>query len=59
MLELNPKGSHLSIIHGMTGVYMVDKSSSIANVFEQLRNFSDPCKCFAWFPLKYKKLRLF
>ncbi|XP_063707228.1 uncharacterized protein LOC134836032 [Culicoides brevitarsis] len=42
MLELSPKGSKLSIIHGMTGKYMVKSAPSIANVFEQLKNFTDP-----------------
>lgn len=44
MLQLNPKGSHLSVVHGMTGYFMVNRTDSIANVFEQLRNFTDPCK---------------
>lgn len=43
-LQLNSKGSHLSVVHGMTGQYLVNRSDSMSNAFEQLKNYTDSCK---------------
>jgi len=40
MIDVSSFGSYISIIHGSTGQFLVNRTNSIANLFEQLRNSS-------------------
>ena len=40
MIDVSTFGSYISIIHGSTGRFLVNKTNSIPNLFEQLRNVS-------------------
>ncbi|XP_059616552.1 uncharacterized protein LOC132261668 [Phlebotomus argentipes] len=40
--EVSTFGSRMTVIHGGSGVVMANRSNSISNTFEQLRNFTDP-----------------
>lgn len=40
MIDLSSFGSYISVIHGSTGQFLVNRTNSIADLFEQLRNSS-------------------
>jgi hypothetical protein len=40
LIDVSSFGSYISVIHGATGHFLVNRTNSIANVFEQLRNSS-------------------
>ena len=40
MIDVSSFGSHISVIHGSTGQFLVNRTNNIANLFEQLRNSS-------------------
>jgi hypothetical protein len=44
LAEVSSYASTLSVIHGETGEYLVERTHSVTETFEQLRNFSGPCK---------------
>uniref|UniRef100_A0AAG5DPE8 VWFA domain-containing protein n=2 Tax=Anopheles atroparvus TaxID=41427 RepID=A0AAG5DPE8_ANOAO len=39
LIEVSNYGSSISIVHGTTGEYMVNKTNSMSEVFERLQNF--------------------
>lgn len=41
MIDVSSFGSYISIIHGSTGRYLVNRTNSLPNLFEQLRTSSD------------------
>lgn len=41
MIDVSTFGSYISIIHGSTGRYLVNRTNSLPNLFEQLRRSSD------------------
>lgn len=43
-VEVSRGGSYISVIHGTSTQTMVNRTNSVAVAFEQLRNFTDPCK---------------
>lgn len=51
LADVSSFGSFISVIHGTTGQFLVNRTRSIANVFEQLRNvYEVPSKLkFVWF----------
>lgn len=40
MIDVSSFGSYISVIHGSTGQFLVNRTNSIINLFEQLRNSS-------------------
>lgn len=38
MIDVSSFGSYISIIHGSTGQFLVNRTNSVANLFEQLRS---------------------
>lgn len=40
MIDVSTFGSFISVIHGSTGQFLVNRTNSVANLFEQLRNSS-------------------
>lgn len=40
MIDVSSFGSYISIINGATGQFIVNRTNSVANLFEQLRNSS-------------------
>lgn len=40
LVDVSYFGSYISIIHGTTGQYLVNRTNSLSNLFEQLRNSS-------------------
>lgn len=41
MIDVSSFGSYISIIHGSTGRFLVNRTNSLPNLFEQLRASSD------------------
>lgn len=41
MIDVSSLGSFYSVIHGATGQILVNRTNSVADLFEQLRNSSD------------------
>ncbi|XP_058462274.1 uncharacterized protein LOC131437126 [Malaya genurostris] len=39
LIDISIYGSQISVVHGQTGEFIVNRTSSVANVFEQLSNF--------------------
>lgn len=46
----------MTVIHGTSGDVLVNRTNSIASAFQQLRNFTGPCK-FNNFNTLFKKTR--
>lgn len=40
MIDVSSFGSFISVIHGSTGQFLVNRTNSLINLFEQLRNSS-------------------
>lgn len=40
VIDVSHFGSYISVIHGSTGQYLVNRTNSLSNLYEQLRNSS-------------------
>lgn len=40
IIDVSHFGSYISVIHGSTGQYLVNRTNSLSNLYEQLRNSS-------------------
>lgn len=44
VINISNVGSSMTVIHGTNGDLLVNRTKSIATVFQQLRNFTGSCK---------------
>lgn len=44
LIYLHSHGSHMSVMNGGNGEYLVNRTDSIVGVFTQLKTFTGPCK---------------
>lgn len=52
IIDVSHFGSHISVIHGTSGRYLVNRTNSLSSLYEQLRNSStQPSEFFFFFPL--------
>ncbi|XP_058835552.1 uncharacterized protein LOC131692488 [Topomyia yanbarensis] len=42
LIDISVYGSHISVVHGQTGEFMVNRTNSVASIFEQLSSFEGP-----------------
>lgn len=42
-VDVSNSGSFISVIHGTSARYMVNRTNSVSTAFQQLHNFTDPC----------------
>lgn len=44
LIDISSYGSYMSVIHGTTGEFMVNRTNSLTSVFEQLSGYEGACK---------------
>lgn len=44
LIDVSSYGSSISVVHGLNGAYLVNRTNSITSAFDQLQNFTGACK---------------
>lgn len=44
VIDVSSYGSSISVVHGQSGLYLVNRTRSVASAFAQLQNFTGACK---------------